>query len=77
MSIFGNSMMKALLKKQMKDVPPDQQEYFLNLIEKNPDFFVKIAGEAREKIKSGMAQQDAMMSVMKAHEAELKAIVGK
>jgi hypothetical protein len=77
MSMFGNSMMKALLKKQMKDVPPDQQEFFLNLLEKNPDFFMQIAREAQEKIKSGMAQQDAMMAVMKAHEAELKAIVGK
>jgi len=67
MSMFGNSMMKALLKKQMKDIPPDQQEFFLNLLEKNPDFFMQIAREA----------QDAMMAVMKAHEAELKTIVGK
>jgi len=77
MSMFGNSMMKALLKKQMKDIPPDQQEFFLNLLEKNPDFFMQIAREAQEKIKGGMAQQDAMMAVMKAHEAELKTIVGK
>jgi hypothetical protein len=78
--MFGNSMMKALLKKQMNGVPgisPDQQEFFLNLLEKNPDFFMQIAREAQEKIKSGMSQQDAMMAVMKAHEAELKAIVGK
>lgn len=70
-------MLKAMLKKQMKGVPPEQQEFFLSLIEKNPDFFMKIAGEAQEKIKGGMPQQDAMMAVMKAHEAELKALVGK
>lgn len=69
--------MKAMLKKQMKGMPEEQQEFFLNLIEKNPDFFMKIATEAQEKIKGGMSQQDAMQAVMKAHEAELKTLVGK
>lgn len=68
--------MKAMLKKQMKGVPEEQQEFFINLIEKNPDFFMKIAQEAQEKIKGGMSQQDAMQMVMKAHEVELKAVVG-
>ncbi len=69
--------MKAMLKKQMKGIPEEQQEFFLNLIEKHPDFFMKIAAEAQEKMKGGMPQQEAMMKVMKAHEDELKAIVGK
>jgi hypothetical protein len=47
------------------------------MIEKNPDFFMKIAEEAQEKIKGGMSQQDAMMAVMKAHESELRAVMGK
>lgn len=75
--MFGNFLMKAMLKKQMKGMPEEQQEYFLNLIEKNPDFFMKIATEVQEKTKGGMSQNDAMMFVMKAHEAELKALVGK
>ena len=75
--MFGNFLFKAMLKKQMKDVPPEQQEFFLALIEKNPDFFMKIAKEAQEKIKGGMPQQDAMMVVMKEHEAELKTLLGK
>lgn len=69
--------MKAMLKKQMKDVPPEQQEFLLGLIEKNPDFFMKIAKEVQEKTKGGMEQQSAMMMVMKEHEAELKTLVGK
>jgi len=69
--------MKAMLKKQMKGIPEDQQEFFISLIEKHPDFFMKIAQEAQEKIKGGMPQQDAMMAVMKAHEEELKGMVGK
>ena len=73
----GNFLMKAMLKKQMKGMPEEQQEFFLNLIEKNPDFFMKIATEAQEKIKGGMPQQNAMMAVMEKYKDELKAMVEK
>lgn len=75
--MFQNFLLKTMLKKQMKNVPAEQQEQIFTMIEKNPDFFMKIAQEAQEKIKGGMAQQDAMMAVMKSHESELKAIMGK
>lgn len=75
--MFQNFLLKTMLKKQMKNVPVEQQEQIFAMIEKNPDFFMKIAQEAQEKIKGGMAQQDAMMAVMKSHESELKSIMGK
>lgn len=76
--MFGsNFLMKAMLKKQMAHLPKEQQDFFINLIEKNPEFFMKIAQEAQEKIKGGMGQQEAMMLVMKNHEAELRTILGK
>ena len=75
--MFQNFLLKAMLKKQMKNVPAEQQEQIFAMIEKNPDFFMKIAEEAQEKIKGGMSQQDAMMAVMKAHETELRAVMGK
>lgn len=65
-----------MLKKQMKNVPEEQQEKIFAMIEKNPDFFMKIAQEAQEKIKGGMSQQDAMMRVMEAHKEELKGVMG-
>lgn len=66
-----------MLKKQLKNVPAEQQEQIFAMIEKNPEFFMKIAEEAQEKIKGGMSQQDAMMMVMKSHESELKSVMGK
>ena len=69
--------MKTMLKRQMKGVPQEQQDQIFTMIEKNPDFFMKIAQEAQEKIKGGMPQQDAMMAVMKAHEQELREVMGK
>jgi hypothetical protein len=75
--MFQNFLLKTMLKRQMKNVPAEQQEQIFAMIEKNPDFFMKIAEEAQEKIKGGMSQQDAMMAVMKAHESELRAVMGK
>lgn len=75
--MFQNFLLKQMLKKQMKNVPQDQQDQIFAMIEKNPDFFMKIAQEAQEKIKGGMSQQDAMMMVMKNHEKELREVMGK
>ena len=66
-----------MLKKQLKNLPQEQQDMIFTMIEKNPDFFMKIAEEAQEKIKGGMTQQDAMMAVMQNHQEELKKLMGK
>lgn len=65
-----------MLKRQMKGVPEAEQDRIFTLIEKNPDFFMKIAQEVQEKTKGGMSQQDAMMMVMKSHQDELKTVMG-
>ncbi len=75
--MLQNFLLKTMLKKQLKNLPQEQQDIILNMIEKNPDFFMKITEEAQEKIKGGMSQQDAMMSVMQKHQDELKKIMGK
>ncbi len=75
--MFQNFLLKTMLKKQLKGLPEDEQNKIFNMIEKNPDFFMKIATEAQEKIKGGMNQQDAMMAVMKNHETELREVMGK
>lgn len=75
--MFQNFLLKTMLKKQLKGVPEEEQNRIFTMIEKNPDFFMKIATEAQEKIKGGMSQQDAMMAVMKNHETELKDVMSK
>jgi hypothetical protein len=75
--MFQNFLLKQMLKRQMKGVPSEEQEKIFTMIEKNPDFFMKIAEETQEKVKGGMSQQDAMMMVMKNHQDELKAVMGK
>jgi len=53
-------------------VPPAQIEMFVAMIEKNPELFKTIAQEIQEKVKGGMSQMDAGVSVMKKHEEELR-----
>jgi len=72
-----NFFMKALLKKQMKGVPEADIDKFLEMVEKNPDFFKQVADEAQAKIKAGMGQQEAVMAVLADKQAELAKVMGK
>ncbi|MDQ5950441.1 MAG: hypothetical protein QG585_383 [Patescibacteria group bacterium] len=70
--MFGNFLMKKLLQSKMKDVPAEDQEKIFAMLEKNPGLFQKIAEESQEEMKKGKSQMDAVMSVMKKYEADLK-----
>ena len=65
--MFKNFLMRKMLKSQLQDVPTDQQDEILKVVENNPELFQKIAKEAQEKIKDGKGQQSAMMEVMMEH----------
>lgn len=63
------------MKSQLKGLPQQQQDMIIAAIEKNPDFFTKIANEIKQKTKSGMDQQTASLQVMMAHKDELQKIM--
>jgi len=68
-----NFMMKKMAEKQLKDMPKEQQEMIMKLIENNPDLFVKMSKEVEHKIKKeGKDQMLAMMEVGKKYQKELK-----
>ena len=60
------------MKSQLKNVPKEQQEKIMNLIDKNPEFFTQLAEKVKKKIDSGKPQMAAMMEVMQEHKAELQ-----
>jgi len=60
----------------MKNVPETEQERIFSILEKNPEFFQKIAVEVQEKTKSGKGQQEAVMEVLGKYQDELKKIIG-
>ncbi|MFA7193311.1 MAG: hypothetical protein WC087_00105 [Candidatus Paceibacterota bacterium] len=70
-----NFLMKAMLKKQLAHLPKDQQEMIITMIEKNPKLFEQIAKEIKEKVKNGVPQQTAAMSVFMTHQNEIKKLM--
>ena len=71
--MFKNFLLKKMLRTQ--GVPESQIDMVLNMMEKNPDLFKKIAEEIQGKIKKGMDQQSASFEVMKKYESDLKKLV--
>lgn len=68
--MFKNLLLKKMLK--TRGVPETQIDMFINMMDKNPELFSKIAAEIGDKIKGGMDQMTAGMEVMKKYEDELK-----
>lgn len=75
MGIFQNFVMKQMMKKQLKSLPPKEQERIMAAVESNPEFFMMIAKEIKEKMNGGMGQTEASITVMKKHQGELQKIM--
>ncbi|MFA6554514.1 MAG: hypothetical protein WCS89_03320 [Candidatus Paceibacterota bacterium] len=71
-----NFLFKQLLKSKMKDVPQAEQDKIFELLEKNPDFFKKIAEEVQSKVKNGKDQTTAVMETVEKHKEELQKVFG-
>ena len=71
MAFFKDFLTKQLLKRQLKDVPKDQQEKIMTLVQKDPAFFKVIGDKIQEEVKKGKGHMEATMSVMKEHRARL------
>ena len=73
--MFGNFLMRKMLQSKMKDVPEEMQEKLFAAIEKNPEFFKRVAEEIQGKKKGGRDQMSAVMEVIGSHQEELQALM--
>ena len=73
--MFKELLLKNMLQSKLNGFPQAERDKLLNIVEKNPDLFMKIAEETREKMKEGKGEMDAVMEVMKIHREELNGIV--
>jgi len=64
-------MMKAMMAKQLKGMPKDMQDKVLNLVEKNPDFFKKMADEIKARTDRGEDKMMASQAVAMQYQQEL------
>jgi hypothetical protein len=71
-------LIKKLAERQLKDMPAEQKEIVMTLLENNPDLFMKMSKEVEHKIKKeGKDQTLAMMEVGKKYQKELKQALGQ
>ena len=68
--------MKKLLDKQLKDVPEDQKQMIMEMVEKDPKLFEKIAKELQAEMKqNGNNQMSAAAKVLPKYQAEIMQIM--
>lgn len=60
----------------MKDAPPEQREMILEMVEKDPKLFERIAEEMQAEMKGGKDQMAAAMKVLPKYQAELQKLMG-
>ena len=75
--MFGkvkNYAVRKLLERQLKDVPEDQKEMIMTMVEKDPKLFEKVAKELQEEMKTnGNNQMAAAMKVLPKYQKEIMA----
>jgi hypothetical protein len=68
--------MKKVLQSQMKGMPEDQQKMIMEMIEKDPALFEKIAKEMQEELKNnGNNQMAAAQKVLPKYQQEIMAVM--
>ena len=67
--------MKAMMQKQLKGMPPEMQEKVLNAVEKNPEFFKKMADEIKERTDKGEDKMMASQAVAMKYQQDLMKIM--
>jgi len=69
--MFKKMMMKAMMAKQLKGMPKDMQDKVIALVEKNPEFFEKMAKEIKERTDKGEDKMMASQAVAMRYQQEL------
>ena len=73
-SKIKNYAVKKMLQKQLKDAPADQQQMIMELVEKDPQLFERIAKEMQDEMKkNGNNQMAAAMKVLPKYQQQLAA----
>lgn len=72
MSFIKNFFLKSAAKIGTRNMPKDQQEFVMAMVNKNPALFEKIATETKALIDAGKPEMYATFEVMKKYEKQLQ-----
>jgi head-tail adaptor len=77
--MFGKlkqAAIRKMVQSQMKDVPADQQQMIMELVEKKPELFQQMAKEMQAELKAnGNNQMAAAMKVLPKYQQEIAAVM--
>ncbi len=68
---------KKIMERKMKNLPPEQRDLVMTLIEEHPELMQKIQKEIKEKKKQGVDEQTASMQVMFKYKNDFQRIMMK
>ena len=68
-------MMKAMMSRQLKGMPKGMQDKVLEAVDKNPDFFKKMADEIKERTDQGEDKMMASQAVAMKYQQDLMKIM--
>jgi len=66
---------EKLIRSKMKNLPKNQQDMFIKLIQKKPELFKKIGDEVKVLKKNGVSEMTATMQVMRKYQAEIQKLM--
>lgn len=75
MSIIKDFFLKNAAKFGTRNLPKDQQEMIMKIVDKNPALFEKIAKETKELMDNGKPEMYATFEVMNKYKTELQEIM--
>ena len=70
-------LIKKQLEKQLKNLPENQKQVIMKMVDENPDFFKKINNEINENVKNGQDKMLASVSVMKKYQAQIQKMMNQ
>ena len=68
-------LMRKMMERQLKNLPPAQREQMMQLVTENPEFFQNLSKEIEAEKKKGKPEMAAAMEVMRKHQGELQKLM--
>ncbi len=65
-------LIKKALATELKDLPQEDRDKLLKIVQNNQDLLQKVASEIEENVKAGQDRVSTTMEVMQKHKDELK-----
>ena len=75
--MFGNFFMKAMFKRQLKNMPKNIQDAMMRALDEHPEFFKNLVAEIATKVKNGVPQATAVQQVMMSKRSELQKMLSQ